>query len=193
MNFYQYIELGWDHIADPDAYDHILFIVAMCAMYKPKDWKKLLILVTAFTIGHCLTLALSALNVFRLDASLVEFLIPVTIVITAIGNVLPKKEYENKGWFSWNYVLVLFFGLIHGMGFSNYFRMLIGKKGDIIMPLFGFNIGVEIGQIIIVGVFLILSYICLNVLNFKFQNWKTFISGTAFGVAMILIKDSDFI
>lgn len=196
MGFNQFLELGLEHIADINGYDHILFIVVMCVMYQPKAWKKVLILVTAFTIGHSITLALAALKWIKVDQHFVEFLIPVTILLTAIWNLFPSKsdtENNSKKWFSWNYLIVLFFGLIHGLGFSNYFGMLLGRNADITIPLLGFNIGVEIGQIGIVMVFMLIALVFLNIIKVKFEYWKKAVSLLAIFISIYLISQSDFI
>ena len=188
--FGTYLELGFDHILDINGYDHILFIVALCAVYKLAQWKHILILVTAFTIGHSITLALSALNLVAFPANVIEFLIPLTILITALFNVSREEALEKK--LNLNYILALFFGLIHGLGFSNYFRALLGKEEDIVQPLLAFNIGVELGQIIIVLVTMLLAYLVINVFNTKQRAWNLFVSGAAAGVAITLMIEAKF-
>ena len=146
-----YFGLGWQHIISTDALDHQLFIAALAAIYLLKDWKQVLILVTAFTIGHSLTLALSILDIVRLPTNWVEFLIPVTIIITAFSNLFQKKYTAipiTIGTVSINYFLALFFGLIHGMGFANSLRFMLAKDQNLGWGLFGFNIGLEAGQIV---------------------------------------------
>lgn len=148
-----YFDLGLDHILDLRAYDHIAFIIAFAAIYQLSDWKKVLILVTAFTIGHSITLALATLKLISVNSDLVEFLIPVTILITAISNLFTdEKEIHNKK-INLNYLLAGVFGLIHGLGFSNYLQAILGKDESIISQLLAFNVGLEGGQIIIVGIF----------------------------------------
>ena len=183
-----YIQLGFEHILDPKGYDHILFVVALCAIYMLRDWRKVLILVTAFTIGHSLTLALSSLKILNISSSLVETLIPVTIVLTCIFNIfkawnlqdtssnIPDKDIldspitqveELKEGVMGNYLLALGFGLIHGLGFSNFFKAMMDKDESIVLPLLNFNIGVELGQIIIVIATLILGYIMVQLFKVK--------------------------
>lgn len=188
--FSTYLELGFDHILDINGYDHILFIVALCAVYRPAEWKKILVLVTAFTIGHSVTLALSALKIVLFPADVIEFLIPLTILLTALYNVLNTNTDEKR--VIWKYLLALFFGLIHGLGFSNYFKALIGKEESIVPPLFAFNVGVELGQIIIVLLLMVLTYVVLNVLNRSQKSWNLFVSGAAAGVALTLMIDAKF-
>lgn len=183
--FQIFAKLGFTHITDLNGYDHILFIVALCATYKFSDWKQLLILVTAFTIGHSVTLALAVLNIIQVDSDLIEFLIPVTIVLTAVFN-LRKPTQAKKIFGSLTYWLAAGFGLIHGMGFSNYLRSLLGKSSDIILQLLAFNIGLEIGQLVIILLALILGFIVTEFVKIKHQNWSIWLSGLAGGAALVL-------
>ena len=127
--FQMYFQLGIQHILDIKGFDHILFVVALCAIYVTRDWKKILILVTAFTIGHSITLALATLKLVRVNSDWIEFLIPVTIAVTAVSNIFSPKPSSGRG-IQINYVFALFFGLIHGLGFSNYLRSLLGKEAS---------------------------------------------------------------
>lgn len=172
--FSSYLELGFDHILDLKGYDHILFLIALCAAYSYKEWKKILILVTAFTIGHSITLALSAMKVISIDAELVEMLIPFTILITAIINLVTTSKSPVK----WQtlYILPLFFGLIHGLGFSNYFKAFFESESEIILPLFAFNLGVELGQICIVGVIMFINYLVTGVGKAPQRTWRILVS-----------------
>jgi hydrogenase/urease accessory protein HupE len=180
-----YLELGFDHILDLNGYDHILFIIALCAIFSVRDWKKILILVTAFTVGHTITLALSSLSIINVPANLIEFLIPVTIFLTALQNLWHRQEKKN-GW-SLNYFLALFFGLIHGMGFSNYFKSLLGREADIVLPLFAFNIGVELGQLCIVACIMVLNLIVTGFFRVKQQYWNIPVSLGAAALALFMI------
>jgi len=189
--FYTYYQLGIQHIADLAAYDHILFIVALCAIYRPVDWKRILILVTAFTVGHSLTLALSALDIIRFRQDLIEFLIPVTILITALINLIPSWDPGHRmPW--WKYILPLLFGFIHGMGFSNYFKSLLGEEESVIKPLFAFNLGIETGQIGIVMVLMAVSYLFINYLHLKQIWWTRMVSGLAAVMAIYLMWETKF-
>ena len=209
--FYTYLELGFEHISDIKAYDHILFIVALCAIYTLKEWKHVLILVTAFTIGHSITLALASLDIVRFPSNIVEFLIPVTIFLTALFNLRQKDINRsdkleasvidftrNQAAVSRkiriNYLLALFFGLIHGMGFSNFLRSSImpGRESDLIKQLFAFNIGIELGQIMIVLIILLMSFISLNVMKVNRRDWTLLISGAAMGISVILMIETKF-
>lgn len=186
--FFAYLQLGFQHIADITAYDHIVFLIALCAVYQPQEWKKILILTTAFTIGHSVTLALAVLNIVHLPEKLIEFLIPCTILFTAFFNVFQKETRENAPSIKWNYLLAFSFGLIHGLGFSNYLRMLLGAQESILQPLFAFNIGLEIGQLEIVVIIFCVMAIFLKLLKVRHYDWKLFISGAAAGMALMLME-----
>lgn len=187
--FCLYLQLGFEHIADYQAYDHILFIVTLCAVYLFNQWKKVLILITSFTIGHSITLALASLKIICVNSNLIEFLIPLTIFITGIANVFEKRNDFSKKLHLFKYFSALFFGLIHGLGFSNYLRSLLGFEESIVKPLFAFNIGIEIGQILIVIVFLSLSYIFVNIFKTKKREWTLVVSGMGIGISIILMVE----
>lgn len=181
-----YLSLGIDHIADLAGYDHILFLMALCAVYSLKEWAKVLILVTAFTMGHTLTLALATLDLIRLSSSLVEFLIPITIIVTGIWNIVQRSGSNNTLSHRFKYTIAMFFGLIHGLGFSNYLRSLLGSEQDLILPLFSFNLGLELGQIMIVLAVLLVSFGLVNIIGMMRREWNLILSGAAIGVSLIL-------
>ncbi len=185
--FQLYLGLGIDHIIDLAGYDHILFITALCAVYVLKQWKKILILVTAFTIGHSITLALATLKIIRIPTTLIEILIPVTIFLTGFWNVIQKSDTVRPVTHRFKYGTALFFGLIHGAGFSNYLRGLLGMEENIALPLFSFNLGLEIGQIIIVLIILFISFVLVNIFHVKRREWNLIFSGAAMGISLILI------
>jgi len=147
-DFIFYFKIGWEHILSWDATDHLYFITALAIVYTFQDWKKVLVLVTAFTIGHALTLYASALDVFRFSVDSVEFAIPCTIVITAASNLLIEQEKKTKGILQ--YLLALGFGLVHGMGYANYIRIMLSSNQNLVSSLFSFNVGLEMGQILVV-------------------------------------------
>jgi len=196
--FYTYLELGFYHISDIKAYDHILFIVALCAIYSFSEWKRVLILVTAFTIGHSLTLALATLDLVRFPSKIVEFLIPVTIFLTALFNLRQRDRTlelnASQKSVNLNYILALFFGLIHGMGFSNFLRssLMPGRESNFIKQLFAFNVGIELGQIMIVFMILSLSFLALNIMKVNRRDWTMLISGAAMGISVILMIETKF-
>jgi hypothetical protein len=177
-----FFSLGWEHIISSDALDHQLFIAALAAIYLIKDWKQVLILVTAFTIGHSLTLALSVLDIMRFPVNWVEFLIPVTIVITACSNMFQKKFTRRSVRI--NYFLALFFGLIHGMGFANSIRFMLASDQNLGWSLFGFNVGLEVGQIVVVLVLLLIAHLFVNVLKVNRREWVIFLSSAVFALSL---------
>ncbi|BFP42975.1 HupE/UreJ family protein [Flavobacteriaceae bacterium GF1] len=187
-----YLKLGFDHIADMAAYDHILFLVVLCAVYRIEQWKKILILVTAFTIGHSITLVLVSLDIFSIPSNLIKFLIPATIFITALHNVIGPNTTEKSSRMNQNYGMALFFGLIHGMDFSNYFKALIMDPSDIVIPLLGFNIGIELGQLLVVFFIVGGAFLFLNVMKVKHREWNVFISGAAAGMSLISMLENTF-
>lgn len=182
QDFLFYLKLGWEHIISLDALDHQLFVLALIAVYSYQDFKKILILVTAFTIGHSLTLALSVLDILRVPGDWVEFLIPLTIVLTSLDNILMKNR--QKTLMKLNYYLALFFGLIHGMGFANTVRVMLAKEQSIFVPLLGFNIGLELGQILVVVIILVLLFILLNLLKINRKDWILFVSSAVFALSL---------
>ena len=167
QNLWFYIKLGLDHVLDFSAYDHILFLVALALPFTFKNWRKVVILATVFTIAHCLSLALSTYDVLVMNVELVEFLIPVTIIITSIFNLFYINTRAHDKSLLLHILATTFFGLIHGFGFSNYFRMLVAGQDDKLFPLLGFATGIEISQVLIVLSLLTLSYISLYVLKIK--------------------------
>lgn len=171
QDFLFYLHLGWEHIISRDALDHQLFILALLAVYSYNDWKKILILITAFTIGHSITLAMSILDIFRISSDWVEFLIPLTISLTSLDNIVMNKHQNNL--MKMNYYLALFFGLIHGMGFANTARMMISAEENIAIPLLGFNIGLELGQIVVVLLILLLFYLLVSIFKLPRKYWIT--------------------
>ncbi|MDH6251022.1 uncharacterized protein (DUF983 family) [Chryseobacterium sp. H1D6B] len=182
QDFLFYLKLGWEHIISLDALDHQLFVLALIAVYSFNDWKKVLILVTAFTIGHSITLALSILDIVRAPSAWVEFLIPVTIVITSLDNIVMKNHKQSL--MRMNYYLALIFGLIHGMGFANTARVMIAKSQSIAVPLLGFNIGLELGQIVIVFAILIVLFILINLFKVNKKDWVLFVSSGIFALSL---------
>ena len=182
QDFLFYLKLGWSHIISWDALDHQLFILALVAVYALKDLKKILVLVTAFTIGHSLTLALSILDIVRFPNNWIEFLIPVTIALTALGNILMFKNTQKL--MRLNYFLALIFGLIHGMGFANSARMMIASEQNIAAPLLGFNIGLELGQIAVVILILGIEFLLFRYIKFEKKYWLISVSAIAFFISL---------
>jgi hypothetical protein len=216
--FLVYLRLGFEHIADPRGYDHILFIVALTAMYVPRAWRQVVALVTAFTVGHSITLALATLGFVRIPTDLIEFLIPLTILLTAVSNrVELRREQHGRRAESRDpeeargkpseardeakgepepgprrgqgvrYTLALGFGLIHGLGFSNFLRAVLGGESSIVWPLFAFNVGLEIGQVLIVAIVLAATAVATGLLRIPQRGWIVALSGTAGTMAVYLL------
>ena len=203
--FLLYLRLGFEHISDLKGYDHIVFIVALCAVYSIRQWRDLLWLVTAFTIGHSITLALATLDILTVDPDLIEFLIPVTILMASsldlyeswLQNRKPSEpgqstDRDNKGLFAlvgWKpkYGLALFFGLIHGLGFSSYLRAVLGGEDSILVPLFAFNIGLELGQIFILLAVLGVSFAIVSLTRLSQRNWAVLLSVVTAGIAVSML------
>jgi len=164
--FKTYFDLGFEHILDINGYDHVLFIISICLLASINHWKKLLVLVTAFTIGHSLTLALSVLDIVTIPANIIETIIPITIILSCIDNIYQSGK-ENQ--YSPKYLIILFFGFIHGMGFSNFFKAILGEEEDLVFPLLAFNVGVEIAQLVIVAITILLLY-SLRFIGIKQKN-----------------------
>ena len=174
--FWMYTQIGFNHIANLSGMDHILFVTALCIRYQLSDWKKWLILVTAFTIGHSVTLVLSVFNYLDFSTNWIEFLIPVTILITSISNMFVKKFSFNTK-FPVIYFFALFFGLVHGLGFSFYLKSLLGMQQNIAPALLAFNLGLEIGQILIVMAILVISFIFVTLLKASRRDFILIVSG----------------
>lgn len=186
--FYIFFTTGIQHITDFNGIDHILFIAALCIRYLFKDWKQLLVLVTAFTIGHSLTLALSTLNVLMVPVKWTEFFIAITIFITAINNLF-VKEFKRQRRYPVIYFFALFFGLIHGLGFSTLLKSMLGKDQRIIVQLLAFNVGLEVGQIIIVAFLLFISFIFVSVIRISRREYIVFLSGAIAALAIQMMTE----
>ena len=176
-----YFPLGVEHILDLEGYDHMLFVVALCALFLVKQWKEILVLVTAFTIGHSITLALSVLDIVRFPSDIIEFLIPTTIFLTALNNLLRGDKSEVQQVKRLNYLLALVFGFIHGMGFSNFLRGMLGESDCLTGPLLLFNLGIEAGQLVIVAVAMLVNgliYLALvEGMKKPYRWWQILLSG----------------
>ena len=190
--FSTYIQLGFHHIFDLNAYDHMLFLLALSAIYTLSDWRKVIALVTSFTIGHSVTLALATFNIIQFDTALIEFLIPVTILLTCITNFFKLKGAAAKQptILSLHNLMALLFGLIHGMGFSNFLKAMLGRNGSIWQQLLAFNIGIELGQLLIVMLLLLAGAVVLNLFHAKKRDWIMVLSSAAAGVALVLMLET---
>ena len=183
--FYIWFSTGFTHILDLNGYDHILYVMVLCVMFSYKEWKQLLTLITAFTIGHSLTLAASVFNMIHIKQGVIEVIIPLTILITCILNMLSltKDILEVK---SFNYGLALIFGFVHGMGFSYLLKSLLARQESVFLPLISFNFGLETGQLVIVMAMVILSFFLFTFTRLKNKYWVLVISAIVFCFALII-------
>ncbi|WP_210516801.1 HupE/UreJ family protein [Hymenobacter terricola] len=188
--FSTYLQLGFLHICTPRAADHLTFLLALCAPYVLNDWRRVLALVTSFTVGHSLTLALATLGVVAFKPAITEALIPVTIMVTALVNMWGADRLITRRtpmWAATPNFLALGFGLIHGLGFSNYLRALLGANSRPVEELLAFNIGVELGQVLIVSAILLAGAVLLGSLRVARRDWLLTTSGAALGIATVLL------
>ena len=187
-----FLKEGLFHVLDWSAYDHVLFLVALAVVYDFKNWKKLIWLISLFTIGHTLSLILAAYKIVSVDTKWIEFLIPVTIIITAVVNILYVKNTTKQLKTNTNLVFALFFGLIHGLGFSGYFKMLIGTSESKFLPLLEFALGVEIAQIIVVLIILILGFIFQTLFRISKRDYILIISSIVIGIVLPILRATIF-
>jgi hypothetical protein len=191
-NFIFFLKQGLFHVLDWNAYDHILFLIALAVVYDFQHLKKVFWLITSFTIGHTLTLILASYHVISVSTKWVEFLIAVTILITALANIFYAKNTTKQTKTNINLVFALFFGLIHGLGFSGYFKMLIGSSHSKLIPLLEFALGIELAQVIIVSLVLIFGFIFQSIFRFSKRDWILVISAVVIGVVLPILKRNIF-
>lgn len=191
-NFIFFLREGIFHVLDWNAYDHVLFLIVLTVVYDFKNWNKILWLITLFTIGHTLSLILSAYNIVSISHMWIEFLIPCTILITALVNVFFAKNATKLAKTNTNLFFALFFGLIHGLGFSGYFKILIGGSNQKLIPLLEFALGIEIAQLIVVIVILIIGLIFQTVFRFPKRDWILIISSIVIGLVLPMLKSAIF-
>ncbi|EGV43757.1 HupE/UreJ family protein [Bizionia argentinensis JUB59] len=192
-NFWFNVEYGINHVLDFKAYDHVLFLIVLTVPYLFKDWKRVLLLVTVFTVGHTLSLVLATYGVVSVNAYLVEFLIPISILVIAVFNVFTAGKGAQKEKVGVLFFSTLFFGLIHGLGFAREFQMMLGKSGNKLIVLLEFALGIEIAQIIIVFIVLFLGYIMQTIFRFSKRDWVMVISAVVVGLVIPMIIESDFL
>ena len=190
--FWIYLNIGLKHVLDINAYDHVLFLMALAVPYAFKDWKRVLILVSIFTLGHTVALLLSVFNIIIIKASFVEFLIPITILSTALYNIFTSGKASKSDSLSIIGFITLFFGIIHGLGFSNYFKSILpGSNFDKLLPSLEFALGIELAQVITVLVVLMVSYIVQNIFRFSKRDWVLVMSAFIIGVVLPMIIHSE--
>ncbi|PWG06003.1 HupE/UreJ family protein [Polaribacter aquimarinus] len=190
-DFVLYLKMGLTHVLDITAYDHILFLIVLAVVFNFKQWKKVLWLVTLFTIGHSITLALSAYGILKIRVDLIEFLIPLTIFITGMVNVFTAKK-SSIGKENINLIFAVLFGLIHGLGFSNYFKMMVGKEENKLFPLLEFALGIEVAQIIIVLGILFVGTLLQSFFRVTRRDWVIVTSSIVIGFAIQMMLDRVF-
>ncbi len=176
QDFWFYTKLGLNHVLDFGAYDHILFLVALALPFTFKSWKKVVLLATIFTIAHCVSLFLSVYGVLVMNVGLIEFLIPITILGTALFNLIYEGSTEENKSISLHVFATAFFGLIHGFGFSNYFNMLMADEANKLSPLLGFAAGIEFSQVLLVLFALVFSYVITSVLKIASKKYIVVVS-----------------
>lgn len=185
-----FLKLGIHHILNIAAYDHILFVVLLTNLYKPSQWKIVLALVTAFTLGHTTSFAIAALGYISIRSAWVEWMIVVTIFLTGIENLLTGEVRGNQAftlryWLKYGTAMV--FGLIHGLGFASYLQGLLGKEGKWVVPLLSFNLGVEAGQWVVVSLVMILTFVVVNFFRIKIHSWNIIVSAIGITISVILL------
>lgn len=188
--FWLYFKLGFNHVLDSAAYDHVLYITVLVAAYSLKQWKRILALVSLFTIGHCLSLVLAAYNVLQINTSLVEFLIPLSIALTACFNLFTAGKDASGAKAAILYIVTLFFGLVHGFGFSTYFNMLNQGAADTFQLLLGFALGIEASQITVVIFILLLGGLFTSLLRFSKRDWVLIISAVVLGLCIPILANN---
>lgn len=190
--FWIYFQIGLQHVLDIKAYDHVLFLIALAIPFSFKDWKRIVLLVTLFTVGHTMALLLSVMGIIAIKVNVVELLIPITILITALFNLFTAGKSNKKESVNLIFFVTLFFGIIHGLGFSNYFKSLLGGSATSkLLPLAEFALGIEAAQIIVVFVVLILSYIVQTVFRFSKRDWTLVMSAFVIGVVLPMIIENE--
>ncbi|KJD36540.1 HupE / UreJ protein [Tamlana sedimentorum] len=193
QDFWFNVEYGVNHVLDINAYDHVLFLIALTVPYLFKDWKRVLLLVSMFTLGHTLSLVLAAYNIVSVNATIVEFLIPVSIFIVALYNVFTAGKGAQKEKVGVLFLSTLFFGLIHGLGFAREFKMFLGKSDNKLILLLEFALGIELAQIIIVFIVLFLGYLVQTLFRFSKRDWVMVLSAIVIGLVIPMILNSDYL
>lgn len=189
--FWIYFQIGLKHVLDINAYDHVLFLIALTVPYSFKDWKRILLLVSVFTIGHTLALILSVFGIIAIKVNIVEFLIPITILITALFHLFTAGKATKNDGINLIFFVTLFFGIIHGLGFSNYFKTILGgSPSSKLLPLGEFALGIEAAQLVVVFVVLLISYIVQTVFRFSKRDWALVMSAFIIGVVIPMIIES---
>jgi hypothetical protein len=187
------VEIGVSHVLDINAYDHVLFLMVLTIPYMFKDWKRVITLVSLFTLGHTLSLVLAAYNVVAVSGVLVEFLIPITILVMAVYNIFTAGKGAQKERIGLLFLTSLFFGLIHGLGFAKQFHMLADGSTNKLILLLEFALGIEIAQIIIVFIVLFVGYVIQTIFRFSKRDWVMVLSSIVVGLVIPMLLGSAFL
>jgi hypothetical protein len=187
------VEIGVSHVLDINAYDHVLFLMVLTIPYMFKDWKRVITLVSLFTLGHTLSLVLAAYNVVTVSGVLVEFLIPITILVMAVYNIFTAGKGAQKERIGLLFLTSLFFGLIHGLGFARQFHMLSDGSTNKLVLLLEFALGIEIAQIIIVFIVLFVGYVIQTIFRFSKRDWVMVLSSIVVGLVIPMLLGSAFL
>ena len=193
QNFWFNVQYGINHVLDINGYDHLLFLMVLAVPYAFKDWKRVLLLVSMFTLGHTLSLVLAAYGIVSVSGKLVELLIPVTILTTAIYNVFTASKKDKSNKISLLFFATLFFGLVHGLGFAREFKMFAGQSENKLELLIEFALGIEIAQIIIVFVVLFIGFLCQTIFRFSRRDWVMVLSAIVIGLVIPMMFQSDLL
>ena len=185
--FWFYFDLGFDHVLDLGGLDHFYFLVALSLPFAFKNWKKLLLWVSLFTLGHSLSLVISNFEWIKIDTTWVEFLIPVTICVTCLSILIHKQHTLLKG--IWINLITLFFGLIHGFGFARYFKMIASKE-EAILSLLEFALGVEFAQILIVIFVLLINWVAIGLFKIQHLKWQWIIAAMVLSQAVLMTSNN---
>ena len=190
--FMIYFQIGLKHVLNIHSYDHVLFLIALAVPFSFSDWKRILLLVTVFTLGHTTALFLSVFGIISVKVNVVELLIPITILITAFYNLFTAGKTSKNGSVNLVFIITLFFGIIHGLGFSNYFKTILGGSASSkLLPMAEFALGIEAAQVTVVIVVLILSYIVQTVFRFSKRDWGLVMSAFIIGVVLPMILENE--
>ncbi len=190
-DFWFNVQYGMNHVLDINAYDHVLFLLVLTVPYVFKDWKRVLLLVSMFTLGHTLSLVMAVYGVISVNAKLIEFLIPISILIVALYNVFTAGKKAASEKIGLLFLSTLFFGLIHGLGFAREFTMFVGRSDSKLLPLVEFALGIELAQLIVVFIVLFLGFICQTIFRFSKRDWIVVLSAIVVGLVIPMLINNE--
>ena len=187
-DFWLYFKLGLQHVLDWQAYDHVLFLIVLCASYTFASWKRLLILITLFTVGHTTSLLLGNYDIVSVSGAWIEFLIPITILVGAIYNIITARKGDVSEKRGLLYLVTIFFGLIHGFGFSSFFKAVNDESA--LLPLLEFALGIELAQIIVALIVLVVAHLTQSLIRFNKRDWILIISAVVIGMVIPMLIEN---